>query len=238
MDKISNSWNEMIKEAGSATAARTDAKSLYNKKYTQGSKSGEIEYNGGLFKAGLVYTFIYADSNASNNRPLLLSMGSFKNGNNLYETGIDICMIPPDFRNFILDRFISFYDKDLNENVKLVEDNKNPKTLQFGWKEATRALGRTGWQAATFAYDKSKIKQVSIIDYDDWGALVGIQTGGEKDLIKIYNTYIKKAQNRISTQPSWIENMQDIAAAKLRATQIANEKKAANIAKAIIQKNK
>lgn len=226
MDKISNSWKDMVKESGSATAARDSANRLYNEKYTKGSKAGQTAYVGGPFGAGGVYTFVYVDDKAPNTRPLLLSMGSFSKGGKLYETGIDLGMIPPDFRNFILDRFVAFYKKDLDSNEKLVENGKNPAQLQFGWREATRALGRTGWQAAASAYDKAKIRQVSIVDYSDWSALVGMQTGGEKDVAKNFASYIKKAQNRISTQPSWIENMQDQAAAKVRSAQQKAQQKA------------
>jgi hypothetical protein len=203
MNKISESWDAMVKSAGSGSAARQQAFALYVDKYSKGSKSGEVAYAGGAFRPGEIYTFVYVDDKRENQRPLILSMGGFSRGAVYYETGIDLCLIPPDFRSFILDRFAQFYREDLAKNLKLVGDGKTPRPLQFGWREATRSLGRSGWQTAAKAYDRRKIRQVAIVDYSDWGACVGMLTGAVKNVVSVYQDYVKKAQEKIAAQPTW-----------------------------------
>ena len=203
MDKPSIMWQNLVIENGSEQKAMKNVSLMYMDKYTKGSKAGEVQYRGEPFKAGSIYCFMYVSDKRTNNRPLYLSMGGFVQNGKYIETGIDLQLVPSFFRGFILDRFQHVYNAKLIENEKLAGDGKQTKVLHFYWADAIRALGKCGWQTAATTFDRDKIKQVSVLDYSDWGAVIGIQTGAMTNVPKVYADYIKKAQNRLEKAPTW-----------------------------------
>lgn len=204
MDKPSEIWKSLVKDAGSESAARTAATKLYIDKYTKGAKAGEVEFKG-EFIAGAIYCFQYVDDKTLNSRPVFLSMGGYAKDGNLYEVGLDLQAAPPQFRGIILDRFVQFYNSDLEKNKKQAAGKQQLYPLRFGWPEAKKSLGMTGWQTLSIGYDRKKVRQVAVVDYSDWPQLIGMQTGGIKDLSKTYSDYLKKAQAKIDKNPKWFQ---------------------------------
>jgi hypothetical protein len=203
MEVPSKMWESFIKESGSAQKAVTNASQTYLEKYTKGSKAGEVEYRGEPFKAGTIYCFAYVNEKRTNNRPLFLSMGGFAQKGTYMETGIDLQLAPSNFRGLILDRFQHAYAPLLDKNVKAATDGKQTQVLPFTWSDAVRTLGKCGWQTAATAFDRSKIRQVSILDYDDWGTVIGMQTGVMSNIPKAYSDYIRKAQAKLEKEAVW-----------------------------------
>ena len=203
MEVPSKMWDSFVKDSGSAQKAIRDSSQIYLDKYTRGSKAGEVEYRGEPFKAGTIYCFVYVNEKRVNNRPILLSMGGFAQKGTYMETGIDLQLVPSMFRGMILDRFQHAYEPLLSKNMKQVSDGKQTQVLPFSWDDAIRTLGKCGWQTAATAFDRSKIRQVSVVDYDDWGAVIGMQTGAMTNIPKVYTDYVKKAQARLEKEAVW-----------------------------------
>jgi len=203
MERPSKVWESFIHDCGSAKKAQKDATKTYFEKYTKGSNAGEIEYRGEPFKAGTIYCFVYVNEKRDNTRPLFLSMGGFIQDHKYMETGIDLQLVPPKFREFILDRFFDVHQAQLNENEELAGKGQRTKPLNFTWSDAVLQLGRCGWQSAATSFDRAKIRQVSIVDYSDWSSLIGMQTGAMKNTAKTYAEYVKKAQHKLEAEPSW-----------------------------------
>lgn len=197
-------WKDFLMESHSQSNAVSAAFELYVDKYAKPKPGGPVpseKYDTGRFVPGKIYAFSYITQDKPskerpviNRRPVILSMGQFIENGKMKETGIDLMLVPPVIRLAILDTLYHHYGKDINENEELSRVGKRGiKALNLNYKIASKMFSVFGWQQAYCAFSSDNIKNVSVVDYSEWGPFSVLYTKGieGKQVKRIYDEYIK-----------------------------------------------
>ena len=146
----------------------------FSEKYFRGGKS-EKKFNL-PFIPGEIYSFPYlTDSEITEKRkfidrnPIVLCTDSYKTKeNNIILSGIDLIVTPPEYRLKILgkiyDNFGTLIEKNQDHYTKggtitpLPLTNVNLKKILLG----------TGYEASVFGFKTAFIREINILDLDDW----------------------------------------------------------------------
>lgn len=209
MDKRpSEQWKDYLHESKGLDKAARLSFDMYVKKYAKHTADDlpSEKFNTKILIPGKIYTFMYTtmekptkDRPFIDRRPIFLSFGNVITAEKkLMETGIDLMLVPPKVRIFMLDNLYKHYKKQIEDNEKTVnEGNVGKKPLKLNHKIANLIFHKLGWQQAYCAYDRNKMAKIAIIDYSDWVSLIPLQTKGiqGKPAKDIYNEYIKKMTN-------------------------------------------
>ncbi len=205
MKKPSEAWKDYLTEVRTENKAASAAYETYVKKY---SKTDNVNFprdekvSETFFIPGKMYTFLYTTPNkvtkerpVINRRPVILSLGLYENMGKIYEMGIDLILVPPKVRIYVLDQLYKFFNKDINENIANIEDGRiGKKALKLNYEIAKKIFDQLGWQMALCVYSKENIKQSAVYDYEDWVSVIPLYTYAVegKQPNEIYNLYIKK----------------------------------------------
>jgi hypothetical protein len=188
-------YKDYLQEAKSFKRAAELSFDTYLEKYaTERGKKAKPKTK--YFVSGKIYTFQYLSVAVPdkkrpyiNSRPVIISMGGIAVGNVVYETGIDLMVVPVPLRTEMLARIMKYFEKPIMDNVKSMlagrADNRK------------KILDGTGWQLAYGTFDKTKIKGEKTYDYEDWPSLVALNTKGIRGagMRTIYDMYIKRISN-------------------------------------------
>lgn len=151
---------------------------------------------------GKMYTFAYLGKEKINeekqfidHRPVMISLGRVEKNGKLFESGIDLNVIPPKVRLMIMDRIYKIYKSIIEQNERNLNGGKSgKKALPINYAIASKLLDKTGWQSAYMMFERSKMGQLQIIDYSDWPAMSVIYTKAirGKQIKEILAEYIKR----------------------------------------------
>jgi hypothetical protein len=131
-------------------------------------------------------------------RPIFLSMGTVLKDKLVLETGIDLMLVPMQVRPVLLDRVWQYFHTTIEQNEKNLEENrKGRKAPHLNYAVASKIFNKLGWQMAYTGFDRKKMSKITIVDYNDWPAMVPLYTKGiqGKPVKEIYNNYIKRMTN-------------------------------------------
>ena len=207
--KPSEIWKEYLHEMKGLDKAAHESLQTYLHKYAKDDKehTRKEKADDKYFIAGKIYSFMYTTSDTPskerpiiNRRPILLSFGQLINASNnkLYEVGIDLMLVPPKIRMFIFDNFYKIFKKDIQENIKNIEEGrKGKKKSKLTYENAKSIFNKLGWQMAFSTFDKTNIAKSSIYDYEDWVSIISLYNNGitGKQPKEIYENYIKRITN-------------------------------------------
>jgi len=173
---------------------------IFLKKYFKDGKSEKKFYP--PFIPGEIYSFPYpTDSKITekrkfiNRNPLVLCTDSYQTKENgVILSGIDLIVTPPEYRLKILskiyDNFISLIEKNQDHYTKggvitpLPLTNTNLKKI----------LSNTGYESSVFGFKTSFIRDIKILDLDDWYKIPYLRKSQVDglDIAGIYNEYQSK----------------------------------------------
>jgi len=206
--KPSEMWKDYLHENKSFMNAVKDSYEMYLDKYAKmtGPDQPEEKFDTKVLVPGKIYSFLYKTNEKPDpkkrpvidRRPIFLSMGMVLQDRIVLETGIDLMMIPPKVRPIFLDRVWHFFKSTIKENEENLSDGKKGrKALKLNYAVASKIFDKLGWQMAYTGFDRKKMGNIAIIDYDDWVALVPLYTRGLQGtpVQKIYENYMKRMTN-------------------------------------------
>ena len=173
---------------------------IFTEKYFQGGKS-EKKFSP-PFIPGEIYSFPYpTDSEVTEKRkfidrnPIVLCTDSYQTKESgIILSGIDLIVTPPEYRVKILgkiyDNFTSIIGKNQNHYTKggaitpLPLTNINLKKILLG----------TGYESALFGFKTTFIREISILDLDDWYKIPYLRKSQVEglDIAGIYKEYQSK----------------------------------------------
>lgn len=165
MTKFTGQVLEYKNSFSSISQAVNETNSLFEQKYFQGAKT-EIKFQP-PFIPGQIYSFFYKTPSVVdrerkfiNRNPLVLCIDSFQNKDSgLILKGIDLIVVPPDFRVKILERI---YDNFL----PMLETGITPLPLTS--QTLSSLLGDTGYSASVFGFRTSYFGEIYTVDLNDW----------------------------------------------------------------------
>lgn len=211
MDKnFTAQWKDHLHEMKSLNEAADASFDLYMKKYAKEDTAHNPrreKITEKFFTVGKIYSFLYVTQDKPNKdrpvidrRPVILSLGQLlsPSNNKIYEIGIDLMLVPPKVRIFMLDQLFKIYKKDITENQKeLNEGRKGKKALRLNYDIAKKIFDNLGWQMAFSAFEKGNVAKPAVYDYEDWVSVISLYTRGMtgKQPKEIYEAYIKKMTN-------------------------------------------
>lgn len=216
MDKPSEAWKNFLHDNKSLDNAAKESYELYLKKYAKDSTEfpRAENFTDRFFISGKIYSFLYTTDEKPNKdrpvidrRPIVLSFGQIVNeaDNNVYETGIDLMLVPPKIRIFILDRVFEIFKKQITENEKdQVDGRKGKRSIGLDYRKAKVILDKSGWQSAYCAFDKRNISKPVVYDYADWATLVPLDTKAlqGKQLKEVFDSYVRKMNAKADVEVS------------------------------------
>lgn len=194
-------YDKIMKLAGKDAK---DGQRLWREKYqgkrTKSRPEPKEKFTQGEFVPGKMYSFIYANTKELpkgqyvDNWPLLLAFGMVSVNGQSYETGIDLNLVPPKVRPFLLGKFMEYFGKTIQQNDKLLEEGKRGEApIKIDFKTAQAVLSGTGFESAYVMLTKDLIAKVQVIDYADWPAMSNVYTQGVRG-IGIQDVYKRYAE--------------------------------------------
>jgi hypothetical protein len=202
-NKFQDLWKNYLKaNKGSIDNAARQSFDNDRNKYIKGIDAIEEKLSSKTIFPGKIYTFLYSteqkpssDRPFIDRRPIFLSMGPILKEGKKLETGLDLNLIPPLIRIQILGKVWDTFNSSIEQNMKDLASSKTPsKQLTFIPKVAEQILRGSGYTNAVITLDRSKMRNVKIVDYNDWPSLCVLYTRGIEgiSIVEIYNSYIKK----------------------------------------------
>jgi hypothetical protein len=135
------------------------------------------------FLVGKIYSFDYNDKldkskKFVNRRPLLFFMGFFNSQDKLVFSGLDLVLIPPQYRLAFFSRISSVYESQISTNVQRIEKGDVLEQVQLKCDYPTMDLIMKGipWKNSYRAWDLQKIRDAKEITYEDWTRIVYLHT--------------------------------------------------------------
>jgi len=202
-NNFENTYKGFLKSSKNFKKAMQSAYENYVEKYA--TEKGKKETKTKYFEPGNIYSFQYlttAEPDKSrpfiNARPVILSFGAIESAGTVYETGIDLMVVPYPLRVEILARIFKYFAKPIADNTSAQENGKKMAAkINLNYNVAKKILDGTGWQIAYGTFDKTKIKGDKMYDYSDWINVTTLDTKALRGvgLRTIYDMYIKRISN-------------------------------------------
>jgi hypothetical protein len=208
--KPSEQWKDYLHEKKSLDKAADESFDLYIKKYAKEDTAHnprKEKITEKFFTPGKIYSFLYVTQDRPNSkrpvidrRPVIISLGQMVSeaNNKVYEIGVDLMLVPPKVRIFILDQLYKIYKKDINENQKEInEGRKGKKALKLNYDISKKIFDNLGWQMAFSVFEKGNVARPAVYDYEDWVSVIPLYTRGltGKQPKEVYSEYIKRMTN-------------------------------------------
>jgi hypothetical protein len=203
MESLEKQWKEYLKENKGFSGAAKAAFENYEAKYEKPNPKFPVEedFKTKVLVPGKIYTFTYLNDKKTSIkhpyidlRPIFISTGRLKFEGKVLESGINLGYIPPKIRIPVLERLYKAFKTLLEINYKYISEGKQAqKTLPITYSNISSILKGTGFETAFTSYDRSKMQNIAIIDYDDWVSTIALDT---KSILgaptgEVYKEYIK-----------------------------------------------
>lgn len=208
MDKPSIRWKDYLTEHGSLDKAAKASFDNWLHKYAkpkQGHDEPKDLFKEKLLIPGKIYTFFYLSQERVNekkqfidHRPVMLSLGHKEVNKKIFETGIDFNAIPFKPRIFILDHLYKHFKSTININEGNINDDKEgKKALKIDYDTCKKIFDKLGWELAFMMFERTKMGQIKVVDYDDWVSIIPLYTKSMrgKQIKDIYAEYIRNMTN-------------------------------------------
>lgn len=134
------------------------------------------------FITGKIYSFEYKTEltegkKYTNSRPVVFLTGFPESVNKIF-SGIDIILIDPNTRMYLLDRIVSVYETQMEENIKRQENgiSENQIPLKTDFETFDKVMAGIPFKNAYRAWDIRKIRDVYEIPFVDWTKIVYLHT--------------------------------------------------------------
>jgi hypothetical protein len=214
-------WKNFLKSQGSFTKAVDYSYKLWKTKYQGVSKVKPQEtFQEKLMIPGKIYSCMYANlDEVKTNKfvdhwPIIFSMGSIVHEDNkVYETGLDLNIIPPQIRVQVISKLHDFYSSVISQNEKSInEGKKGKKKIDIDFKKAQVVLSGTGFEKAYCIFVRDKIGKVKVVDYTDWPAMSTLYTQGVRGIPidKIWGDYVKSMGKNQGEKKSLIKRLMSL----------------------------
>jgi hypothetical protein len=132
---------------------------------------------------GKIYSFDYNDrieknKKFINKRPVVFFTGFFTSEDKVVFGGLDLILIPPQFRLAFFIRISSVYESQIQTNIERVERGNFLDQIQLkcDYPIIDNIMRGIPWKNSYRAWDIQKIKDVKEITYEDWTRIVYLQT--------------------------------------------------------------
>lgn len=205
MSKYSEIYKQELKESRGLQGFVRDSYVSWEKKYLKGEDETEEKFQN-KFIPGKIYSFDYRASapqdfddekilSLLDHRPILLSMGPVIIGSQVMESGINMNAVPYPFRPMILDAIDKFYGRIMRQNESRIDEGKQgTQPIPMNYDVAVKILAGTGWSLAYMVFDRRFIKKVEVVDYEDYGMIMGLNTRSMQGTTTqvLYAEYLKK----------------------------------------------
>jgi hypothetical protein len=148
--------------------------SLFADKYFPGGSAGK-KFNP-PFIPGVIYSFLYrTDSKVSKDRtyidrnPIILCIDSHPTKDlGLIVRGIDLVVVPPEYRVKILSKIHDTYYTKIEANEDYYESKGGMNPLPLSDKNLSALLTGTGYETALFGFKAKFMREIKVLDLDDW----------------------------------------------------------------------
>ena len=210
MERPKTNWKEYLSlNKGFKGAVKSSFKN-YKERYLKNDKDypREEDFSTKSLVSGKIYTFTYTSEGGpgpsnpyTDKRPVILSLGKVNVDDLTYEGGINFNLVPHEIRLGMLDRvYLSFKDNIERMEKKISEEKNIPKALPINYDLSKKLFSGMGFETAYYVYDRKKMKDVRIFDYDDWISVVALNTKAVvgKPLNQIWEEYISKMNKKIN----------------------------------------
>ncbi len=196
MKTLEEQIKELRNSFPSLSAISTDSNNIFQSKYGPNGSGGKAQFNG-VFVPGKIYISEYFTKSKPSKinsyidrSPIFLYLKTDKtqNGNVLY--GLNLNVIPPDYRGMVILRIWNQFSNIINENEKTSGEQPIPDL----YNSLKILLNGTGWQNSLTGFKPDFLRNVKIVDYPDWVRIPYISmTKIEGQTIPaIYNDYRSK----------------------------------------------
>lgn len=190
MEKVyTNIFKERLKEYRGLEGYIKESLHAWKEKYMRHREKPEERFEG-RFVPGKIYSFNYKAQKSEDfsdeavkmavvldHRPVLLSMGTVVVGQKVLEAGINMNAVPYQMRPVILDRVYTKFGNIIRDNENNLEaDKKGSRAVPLTYDTAGKLLAGTGWSMAFMAFERSYIFMPAVVDYSDWGMVMGLNT--------------------------------------------------------------
>ena len=196
MKNIEEQIKDLRNSFSSVSSISSDSVRLFSDKYGTDKSGGKIKFDG-AFVPGLIYSADYFTKSKPskshpyiNRNPLFLFLKSDKYADGEILVSLDLNIIPPDFRGGIILKIWNQFSTLINENSK----NNTVQPIPNIYNSLRVILNGTGWQNSLTGFKKEYIRNVKVVDYEDWVRipyLNDFQIEGQS-IPSIYNDYRSK----------------------------------------------
>ena len=135
------------------------------------------------FLPGKIYSIDYNDrleknKKFINKRPVIFFMGFFNYEDKMVFGGLDLILIPPQYRLAFFIRISSVYESQISTNIERLKKGDALDQVQLKCDYTTLDLIMKGipWKNSYRAWDLQKIKDAKEITYEDWTRIVYLHT--------------------------------------------------------------
>lgn len=196
MKSIEDQIKDLRNSFPSISSLSSDSSRFFSDKYGTDKSGGKIKFEGN-FIPGLIYSADYFTKSRPskahpyiNRKPIFLFLRSDKSQDGEILVSLDLNTIPPDFRGGIILKFWNQFSPIINENDK----NGPIQPIPNIYNSLRTILNGTGWQNSLTGFKKEYIRNVKVVDYEDWVRipyLNDFQIEGQS-IPSIYNDYRSK----------------------------------------------
>jgi hypothetical protein len=195
------SFEEQIKDlretSQSISLLSEESNKFFTEKYSPSGKGGVEKFSS--FLSGKIYFAEYLTPSKISDRiqfinryPLFLFLSEEKTGNETIVKVIDLNIVPPESRGQIIKKIYDFYSETINANQSQIPVNQ--KSLELNGKSLSLLLEGTGYSFAVTGFKKQYLRNVKVVDYQDWVKLPYLNVSNIQGLPvnSIYTIYRSK----------------------------------------------
>jgi hypothetical protein len=155
--------------------AEDDAFDWY-KQAKKDSSDGSVEFvESQMLQVGKINIFKYSPKGIEtldyyDKNPVVLSLGTFKVKNRIYEMGLNLNFIPAPYKWYLLDTIQKTYSgffQRIKNNKNLVSANNQPQ-VKYSYTALKSILKQFGFEYALRVYIPSRKRKVFCVSYNSW----------------------------------------------------------------------
>jgi hypothetical protein len=194
-------FQDQARKLRSEFPSLTKLNSLINEEFLEkyGPNSNHSGEKFTSFKSGKIYFALHTtktnpgEKNPFVNRyPCFLFLSEERIGTGMICKVMDLTIIPNDKRAEILTRLTSTFSEILQENMRNILGSQMPLNLKG--ENLQKIFKGTGYEFAIFGFHKENLRDVKIVDYEDWVKIPYFNNASIEGLSldKIYREYKSK----------------------------------------------
>ena len=164
-----------IRKSKGLTKAQEDAYAWY-KSAKKNPYDGSVEFvNDQMLQVGKINVFKYNPKGKDkldyyDKNPVVISLGTFRKNNRIYEMGINLNFIPAPYKWYVLDKIQNIYSGFFirNKTGKTPIGALKQPQIKYSYNALKTLLDSFGFKFALRVYIPSRKSNVYCIDYNSW----------------------------------------------------------------------